>query len=327
MQVISVDSSKNRLRYIAKINRAIDFIENNLDQELTLDQVARFSGFSEYHFHRIFSSIVGETFGRFVQRIRIERSAMLLYNHPHRTVTDIAFSCGFASSASYARLFREYFDCTPTMWRDPKFENSKNSIGLSRNYHIDSSLRKDIQITSRYNRDTNGFEWIVFLREKEFSRIRVETMEEREIAYVRYIGPYMGDVDLFRSLYDRILKWAASRKLMNRHTRSYCIYHDDPAITEAEKLRVSVGIDIPPGTEVSGETGKLVLPGGEYAIAYFELDSSEYLDAWQVICSDWFPESGYMFGDGLPFEMPLCDPRDHPQGKHLVEICIPVVPL
>ncbi len=317
----------NRIRYIARINRAIDFIDANLDQELTLDQVARFAGFSEFHFHRIFSHIVGETFGRFVQRVRVERSAMMLTNDPKKSITDIAYACGFSSSASYSRLFKEYFLCTPSQWRSKEAQKSKFRIMQGKDYHIQSTPRKDINIRSRYNQDMNSFEWKIILKGEEFSQIRIETHPEREIAYIRHIGPYFNDEALFCSLFEKLFRWAVPRKLVTEDTRNYCIYHDDPAITEPEKLRLSVGIDIPAQTELSGEVGRLVLPAGEYAMARLELSSDEYPLAWNIIFRDWLPESGYMCGDGLPYETLLEDPAAHPEGKHVFEICIPVVPL
>jgi AraC family transcriptional regulator len=45
------------------------------------------------------------------------------------------------------------------------------------------------------------------------------------------------------------------------------------------------------------------------------------------MCGGWFPESGYQPGDGVCFESYLNNPEEHPEGKHIVEICIPVKPL
>jgi AraC family transcriptional regulator len=322
-----LNQTDNRIRYIARINRAIDFIDTNLDQELTLDQVARFSGFSEFHFHRIFSNIGGETFGRFVQRVRVERSAIMLANDSKKSITDVAYACGFSSSASYSRLFKDFFSCTPSQWRSGEVQNSRISIVQGKNYHIESTPPKDIHISSLYNRSMNSFEWKITLKGEEFSRIRIESYPEREIAYIRHIGPYVNNEPLFCSLFEKLFRWAVPRKVITEDTRNYCIYHDDPAITDPEKLRLSVGVDIPAGTEISGEVGRMVLPRGEYAVARLELSSDKYPLAWNIIYRDWLPESGYMCGDGLPYETMLQDPAEHPEGKHVFEICIPVVPL
>jgi AraC family transcriptional regulator len=75
------------------------------------------------------------------------------------------------------------------------------------------------------------------------------------------------------------------------------------------------------------EVGKMGLPGGTYAQALFELDPGGYAAAWEAVYGGWLPESGYQPDDRLAFERYLNDPKDHPEGKHIVEICILVKPL
>jgi methylphosphotriester-DNA--protein-cysteine methyltransferase len=57
--------------YISRINRVIDFINSNLKNEITLEQLADVANFSKFHFHRIFTSIVGETLSQFILRRRV----------------------------------------------------------------------------------------------------------------------------------------------------------------------------------------------------------------------------------------------------------------
>ena len=64
-----------RDEYRTRINRAMDYIENNIDSSLSLDTIAHAAAFSPFHFHRVFKALVGETLNTFVQRVRIERAA------------------------------------------------------------------------------------------------------------------------------------------------------------------------------------------------------------------------------------------------------------
>ena len=52
--------NKNRKEYVVRINRAIDYLENNLEQSLPLEEIAKVDCFSPYHFHRIFRSVIVE---------------------------------------------------------------------------------------------------------------------------------------------------------------------------------------------------------------------------------------------------------------------------
>jgi DNA gyrase inhibitor GyrI len=55
-----------------------DYIENHTDQQLSIEEVSDVAGFSKYHFSRIFQSIVHESLGYYVNRIRMEKSLFLL---------------------------------------------------------------------------------------------------------------------------------------------------------------------------------------------------------------------------------------------------------
>jgi AraC family transcriptional regulator len=88
-----------------------------------------------------------------------------------------------------------------------------------------------------------------------------------------------------------------------------------------------VCISVSKDTEVEGEVGKMTIPGGKYAMAHFEISENEYEDAWNAVYGNWLPESGFQPDDRPCFELYLNDPKEHPEHKHIVDICIPVKPL
>ena len=101
--------STQKEEYISRINRVMDYIQENLDRLMTLEQLASVACFSPFHFHRIFRAIVGETLAHFIQRVRVEKAASTLLVNPKASVTAIALDCGFGSSAAFARVFREAY--------------------------------------------------------------------------------------------------------------------------------------------------------------------------------------------------------------------------
>ncbi len=94
--------------YIDRLNKVIDYIEKKLHADITLDDLAQVACFSKYHFHRIFYSFTGEPLYSFVTRLRVERVAALLLTQ-NTSITDIALSCGFSDSATFARAFKSRF--------------------------------------------------------------------------------------------------------------------------------------------------------------------------------------------------------------------------
>ncbi len=126
---------KLKQKYIARINKVIDYIEDRLTEPLSLEQIGEISEFSPYHFHRIFKAIIGETLNSFIQRLRIEKAASLLTAHPKKSITKIAFDCGIPSSAAFSRLFKSYYQVSPSQWRQgayadtARFVKAKTRIG------------------------------------------------------------------------------------------------------------------------------------------------------------------------------------------------------
>ena len=106
-----------RLEYEKRVNRVIDHIHEHLAAELSLEGLARVAAFSPFHFHRVFAAITGETLFGFIHRLRIERAASALSNHPDRSVLEVALDHGFSSAAGFARAFKAHFGMSATEWR------------------------------------------------------------------------------------------------------------------------------------------------------------------------------------------------------------------
>ncbi|MGB1043371.1 MAG: helix-turn-helix transcriptional regulator, partial [Tenacibaculum sp.] len=88
---------------IIRIGKAIDFVEENLDGKLLLEDVAEKAFFSPFHFHRLFKIVTNETLNDFISRKRIEKAAHYLLHQKERTVTEVSELAGFSSISSFSR--------------------------------------------------------------------------------------------------------------------------------------------------------------------------------------------------------------------------------
>lgn len=325
---------KNQLlrdEYTARINRVIDYIEANLDRKLTLAGLANVAHFSRFHFHRIFRAMVGETLNRFIQRTRLEKAASQLINNPKKSMTEIAFDCGFSGSANFSRAFRETYGTSPSQWRSDNTTSESNYREMkSKIRQPNRKIREDFNLSSFYiDPDTNHLTWRIKMKDQDEAKVEVKAMKEMTVAYVRHMGPYKGDGKLFESLIQKLMAWAGPRGLLQfPETQVLAIYHDNPEITEADKLRTSVCITVSAETPTDGDIGKMAIPGGDYAIARFELDGSDqYQKAWDMVLGSWLPDSGYQPDDRVCYEIYHNNPKEHPKGLHIIDICLPVKPL
>ncbi len=322
----------NTTEYLSRINRVIDHIEVHLADRLTLDELAQVACFSPYHFHRLFAAMVGETLNRYIQRQRVEKAASMLLHSPDKSVTAVALDCGFSGSATFARAFRAAFEMSASDWRDggakgwSKAGKTDSKIGQTL-----GNLCKDVAVSTSYaGSRQHPITWRIEMKDetKLTANVKVEETEDRHVAYVRHVGPYAGDVELFGNLFGKLCTWAGPRGLLaGEDVQMLTLYHDDPEITDEEKLRISVCVTVPEDTEVDGEIGKMAMPGGATAVARFELDADQYAQAWGSVYGGWLPKSGYQPDDRPAYERCLNNPEEHPEKKHVVEICVPVRPL
>jgi AraC-like DNA-binding protein len=104
------------MRYSPIIQKTIEYIENSLQEELSLENIARFAGFSKFHYHRIFLKEVGVTVSEYIRYRRIANAAnMLLYTD--EKIIDIAFYYRFETQESFTRSFKKYYELPPGQYR------------------------------------------------------------------------------------------------------------------------------------------------------------------------------------------------------------------
>ena len=97
-------------------NRALDYLNKNYMDDLTLDSLAAYAGFSRFTLSRMFRQHTGFTFTQCLAKRRVDM-AMDLLAGTKMPVTQVALQCGFNSIATFNRVFREMRGCTPTQYR------------------------------------------------------------------------------------------------------------------------------------------------------------------------------------------------------------------
>ena len=248
------------------------------DPDLSIEALASRACLSLYHFHRVFTAVVGEAPGEMCRRLRMQRAAWQLC-YTDASVTAIALGAGLGSSQAFAKAFRRHYGCTPGAFRRDKGKNG----------HLD---RKE------------GHAWQGALPYAEgHSSARSNTMntvemDARTLAYIRVTGPYGEGYD---AVCHRLHQWAAPRGLEGGEW--IFIYHDNPEVTPPAQCRTDIGISVPVGTGGAGEVDIQHIPAGRYAQSrYLITDRSQYGERWQEHIGD-IVAAGLAFGDGPCFEL------------------------
>jgi AraC family transcriptional regulator len=93
------------------------WIEQQLDEPLTLERVAARAGLSPHHFSRLFTARVGRSVMAHVRGRRLVRGARRLVDEPDLKLIDLAFDCGFESQEAFTRAFKRVFGVSPGRFR------------------------------------------------------------------------------------------------------------------------------------------------------------------------------------------------------------------
>lgn len=293
--------------YRNRINRVFEFIDKNLDADLSLNKVAEVAFFSPFHFHRVFKFVTNETLNQYVTRQRIEKSALDLL-HKNITATEVARKYGFADNSSFSRTFKKYFGVSPTVFKNQNTNrHSKISQLESKNGQAYPDYEKYICIIDNLKK------WIAMN-----AKIEIKEMPKMELAYVSNIGAqHLG------TAFGKLIKWATPKGLMNEKTKMVTIYHDSFKVTEADKVRMSASILLNESVEVSGEIGLTSIEEGKFIVGSFEITVDEFEKSWTGLFL-WMNENGCKKADRNPFEIYHNNFNEHPEKKAIVDFYIPV---
>ena len=98
------------------VTSAMNYIDTHYREDVTLEAVAAFTGFSRFYFSRSFKQQTGYSFKDYLSQRRIQ-AAMELLIRTEKSMREVAEESGFGSVATFNRTFREHKNCTPTQYR------------------------------------------------------------------------------------------------------------------------------------------------------------------------------------------------------------------
>jgi len=102
-----------------RLRRVKEFINANLEEDLSLAEIAAASDLSQYHFARAFRTSTGLTPQQYLMRQRVERAKELLAND-NLPIVEISLRTGFKNQSHFTTLFRKFTKLTPKTWRKLK---------------------------------------------------------------------------------------------------------------------------------------------------------------------------------------------------------------
>ena len=177
--------------YRERILRVLVHVQSHLDEPLALPDLAAVAHFSPYHFHRIFSGMVGESVKEHVRRLRLERAAHRL-RFTDQPVTGIAFDAGFEAHEAFTRAFRAMFEASPSEYRKQHRSIAAPPSPSGVHYAADGAVE--------------GFEPVP--EGDKPMNVRIEEIKPMHVAFIRHVGPY----DQVGQAWTRLMGWPLRRR-------------------------------------------------------------------------------------------------------------------
>jgi len=277
-------------QYQRHLDAVTDYIYAHLDDDLSLETLAHVSGFSRFHWHRIYRAVRGETAAQTVRRLRLERAAAML-RETSWPVERIARKAGFTGSEVFSRSFLRSYGTTPSRFRTGQRPASTDSALTSSGSGSTSSVR-----------EVPG--WVV----------HVEARCGYRLAASEHRGAYMDIGRAFSRVRDRT---GAGSPMV-------AIYEDDPDAVPRADLRSAAGTVVDPGTKIPHDLVERTVPAGRYAIMRYIGPYSSMHAAYLWLYGQWLPASGWEPRDHPVIEEYLTDPATTPPAQAATDILLPL---
>jgi AraC family transcriptional regulator len=271
--------------YQRRVGRAIQHLEQHLDDDLSLPELADVASFSPFHFHRIFRALTGEGVAEHVRRLRLERAAARLRN-TSRSILEIALEAGYQAHESFTRAFEAAFHTSPSHYR-----TERTSLAPS--------------ITPADPPETAA---------------RMERIGPLSVIRLRHVGPY-GDVG---QTFERLAAWVGSHGLFGAWTQGLGISYDDPEVTPPEHLRYDAAFTVPRAVPGEGAIQGLELPVRDYATAIHKGPYSGLAMAYAGLIRWWLRHGDGEISDAPALEFYLNQPGHTAPESLLTKICLAV---
>ena len=276
---------------------AINFIESNLHNDIGLRDVAHHVGYSYYHMTRIFTAVLGESVGSYINKRRLyEASRSLIYSK--QKVIDIAMDSGFESSEAFSRAFKNIFHVSPTVYR-------KNGLNLV----VKTKRRLDPEHISHISQNISVIPQII------------ET-EDTAVVGIR------GTTTLYNNSLPEL--WSQYMRVCNIHNinaigYSVCESHNASYLENDElHFSVMIGSPIEAFSTIPKSFEKKTLPKGKYAVFTHTGSLQNLALSYDYIYGVWAMSSKFQLDQRESYEIYGGQVREYTDADNNVLIYIPV---
>lgn len=285
--------------YQDRMKRALDHIDQHLNDQLDLEAVSAVAAFSKFHFHRQFTATFGLSVHRYVQLSRMKRASFRLAFRGDQSITQIAMDAGYDAPDAFARAFKQRFGESPSSFRkapdwEPWLAAFRPLTNARSKLMQQSFTTNDVMI-------------------REVDPVQVAIMEHR------------GPPATIGSTIQRFIAWRKANGLSPKISETFNVFHSDPRTTEPSDYRM----DLCAGTEriFSTEDQSVVsgtIPGGRCAVLRIVGNTDDLEPAVLYLYRDWLSESGEEARDFPIYCQRIAFFPEVPENEAVADLFLPI---
>ncbi|CAI2797959.1 AraC family transcriptional regulator [Pseudomonas fluorescens group sp.] len=279
--------------YTKRFNAVLAYIDEHLEDDLSVKTLSHVANFSTFHFHRQFTAFVGVPVSRYVQLMRLRRAAHRLAAVADHSVLEAALGAGFDSPEAFCRAFKRAVGMTPSAFR--KAPNWQVWHAVFTIPHFSRTIIMQVRIV-------------------EFPEVRVAALE------------HCGPPGLVNESVSRFIEWRMqSGQSPVASSRSFGIPYGNPDTTPAEAFRFAICGEIHEAVEPNAfGVRELVIAGGRCVVVRHVGSPDHIGESIYPIYRDWLPTSGEELRDQLLFFHYLSVYPQTPQDQWKTDVYVPL---
>lgn len=291
--------------HLRQIQRAIDYIEDHLDGDLSTDSIAKVAGFSKWHFQMVFSSAVGDTLKEYIRKRRLTAAVIALGTTDMR-ILDIALDAGFESQESFSRAFKQMFGKNPGECRK---EGIKSVMSLNK-----------LRITMEYLDHLYGG----INMQPVFKMIDEKKVIGMGTKFISTLSPDNNNQTVIPALWGKYVP--RGQEINSRISDADLGVCFDPGKDKShpDECFYIAGTEVKNTDQIPEGMMTMTVPAGRYAIFTHKGAIDKLRMTMKYIYGSWLPKSGEKLRDAPDLE--IYDQRFKPDSENSeLDIYIPVV--
>ncbi|MEN2767905.1 helix-turn-helix domain-containing protein [Ornithinibacillus xuwenensis] len=265
------------MNYLDYVQRAIDFIEDNLQEDIELEGIAREAALSVPHLYRMFYSLTGHPIKDYLRKRRISIAAEHLKNS-NLTVLDIALSSGFESQASFSKSFKKIVGVSPKVYKESDVHYFYERINL---------YEKVNYLESRE----------LFERYPDVKVIQLKNM--MVLSYIHKSGSAEGiEMEAFTSAQALLHRNKINTKNIRFFGRNVEADNQRSFEHNRDHFRYEILVHVDEVNNLSIKNMEVKeIAAGLYAVGATQVDKEQkIIGLWNTLLSEWLPKSSFIEG-------------------------------